>query len=188
MRIKVVQELGGIYLDRDVSVVQPLNVFFKYEMTLNWDEGQDLGTQIFLAHKNARFLLLWLNTFQHYDRNIWYFAGEYATKHILYKRPDLVHRVKEQFGADGPVVCPKLYNTYYKDWQKEFYAIHMVIRGDEIKGGMAYWCFSKCGVYPKILKFSEGVAKGLTNTFGEMTRILFDFESKPRQLMGNYHG
>ena len=36
-RVRVLMEFGGIYLDRDVYVVQSLDVFRKYEMTLNWD-------------------------------------------------------------------------------------------------------------------------------------------------------
>ena len=155
-------------------MVRPLDDFFKYEMSLNWDEGMYLGTQTLVAHKNSRFLKLWLETYRQYNPNLWYFAGEFATKHILHKRPDLVHRVKRMFGADGPDVCPKLYNMYYKEWQKEFYAIHMVIRGDEIK--IAHWCFER-SKFPDILKFSETIVKGLTNTFGEMCRIVLNFES-----------
>ena len=87
-RIRVLQEFGGIYLDRDVYVVQSLDVFRKYEMTLNWDENQYLGTQTLIAHKNARFLKLWLNSYHDYRPNSWYYnAGELPTISILYKRP-----------------------------------------------------------------------------------------------------
>ncbi|XP_054164708.1 uncharacterized protein LOC128962359 [Oppia nitens] len=138
-RIKVLIEFGGIYLDRDVYVVKSLDVFRKYEMTLNWDLNQYLAIQTIIAHKNARFLKLILNSFHNYNSNQWYFIGEYPTKTYLWKQPELIHRVLGGFGADGPLVCPKVFRIYYKNWKTEFYAIHMNLRGNEIS--WKDWCF-----------------------------------------------
>jgi len=107
-RIKVLMEFGGIYLDKDVYVVQSLDKFCKYEMTLSWNEGKYLGNQVFIGHKNSRFLKLYYDSYHFYDSTRWYYnGGELPTKSILYKKPELVHRVKEEFGIDGPKVCPK---------------------------------------------------------------------------------
>jgi len=115
-RIRVLMEFGGIYLDRDVYVVKSLNKFRKYEMTLNWDEGQDLGSQVMIAHKDARFLKLYIDSYHNYDPTQWYYnGGELPTRTILFKNPELVHRVKVEFGVDGPVACPKVYREYYKN-------------------------------------------------------------------------
>ena len=174
-RVRVLQEFGGIYLDRDVYVVQSLDVFRKYEMTLNWDENQDLGNQVLIAHKSARFLKLWLDSYHDYRPNSWYFnAGELPTKSILYKRPELVHRLKGEFGADGPNVCPLIYYYYYPKWKHEFYTIHLILRGNEIS--FTDWCFANIkGPWPQV-KFQEKTVHQLNVTFGEMTQILFDFE------------
>jgi hypothetical protein len=170
-RIRVLLEFGGIYLDRDVYVVKSLNKFRKYKMTLNWDENQYLGNQVLIGHKNSRFLKLYLESYRNYDRNQWYYnGGELPTTSILYKNPELVHRVKREFGVDGPQVCPKVYRIYYPDWQKDFYTIHLVLRGNEIFHKA--WCFN--GNEPPVMKFDEEIAKNLSVTFGEMTRLLFD--------------
>lgn len=42
-------------------------------MVLNWDERQFLGTQLYVAHKDARFLPLYLETYKdHYHEDAWY--------------------------------------------------------------------------------------------------------------------
>jgi hypothetical protein len=170
-RIRVLLEFGGIYLDRDVYVVKSLNKFRKYKMTLNWDENQYLGSQILIGHKNSRFLKLYLESYRNYDRNQWYYnAGDLPTISILYKNPELVHRVKREFGVDAPEVCPKVYRIYYPDWQKDFYTIHLVLRGNEIS--FKDWCFGDNK--PPVMKFDEEIAKNLNVTFGEMTRLLLD--------------
>ena len=139
-RNRVLQEFGGIYLDRDVYVVKSLDKFLKYEMTLNWDEGQYLATQTLIAHKNARFLKLWLDSYHDYRPDLWYYnAGQLPTTKYLQKDPSLVHRLKGGFGADAPKVCPLIFRIYYPNWRKDFYAIHLVIRGNEIS--FKNWCF-----------------------------------------------
>ena len=153
-----------------------MDVFRKYEMTLNWDEDQNLGTQTLLAHKNARFLKLWYETYHDYRPDIWYYnAGQLPTNSVLVERPDLIHRVKLKFGVDGPVVCPLIYNKYYKEWNKEFYSIHLNIRGNVLNE----WCnesLSHKKAVPHTSVFDERVSTDLKTTFGEMTRILFNFE------------
>jgi mannosyltransferase OCH1-like enzyme len=56
-RLLVLMNYGGIYLDNDVYVVNPLNKYLKYEMAVSWDSDDDgIGNQVIIAHKNARFL------------------------------------------------------------------------------------------------------------------------------------
>ena len=49
MRLQVLREFGGIYLDRDVYVIHPLNEFFKYDMTLDFDKPNILGNQVLIG-------------------------------------------------------------------------------------------------------------------------------------------
>ena len=37
---------GGIYLDKDVYVVQNLDKYREFELVMGWDEGQFLGSQV----------------------------------------------------------------------------------------------------------------------------------------------
>lgn len=38
-RYRLLRKYGGIYIDNDVLICQPLHKFRRYEFTLNWDEG-----------------------------------------------------------------------------------------------------------------------------------------------------
>ena len=168
-------KFGGIYLDRDVYVVQSLDVFRKYEMSLNWEEDWNMSIGTLIAHKNARFLKLWLETYHDYHPDEWFYnGGVLPTEEVLVKRPELVHRVKWMFGAEAPDVCPLLYAKYHKSWSEEFYTIHLSIQGNKLNR----WC--KGLTYEadnaSITEFDEKVIVDLNTTFGEMTRILFDFE------------
>jgi hypothetical protein len=70
-RIRTMMKYGGIYLDNDVYVVQNLDKYRKYEIAMGWDEGQFLGSQVIVAHRNARFLPLWLDTYRQYHADLW---------------------------------------------------------------------------------------------------------------------
>ena len=90
-RIRTMMKYGGIYLDNDVFVIQNLDKYRKFEIAMNWDEDQFLGSQVIIAHKNARFLSQWLDSYHEYHPELWYFnAGEKPTKEILMQRPEVV--------------------------------------------------------------------------------------------------
>ena len=46
---------GGYYFDNDVYVLQPLDEFRKYEMTLEI-EDEIIESQVLIAHRNSRLL------------------------------------------------------------------------------------------------------------------------------------
>ena len=64
-RISVLKKFGGIYLDRDVYVIQPMHDLFKYELSLDF-QGDVLGSQVIVSRPNARFLHLWLQSYRFY--------------------------------------------------------------------------------------------------------------------------
>jgi len=126
-RIKILMEYGGIFLDNDSYLVKSLDKFRKFEMTLGWADEQYLGTQVLVAHRNARFLRLWLETYRQYYPGRWYFnAGEKPTREVLWFKPELVHRVKMLFGVQG--LSEELYRLDRWDEWRNFYAIHLLIR------------------------------------------------------------
>ena len=125
-RIRILMEYGGIFLDNDIYVVQNLNKFRKFELALAWDSDLCLGTQVLIANKNARFLRLWLDSYRQYYPDQWYYnAGCKPTEEVLYKRPELVHRVKLLFGVH--MLGPQLYKTMWKEWRQQ-YTVHLLAR------------------------------------------------------------
>ena len=174
-RIQVLREFGGIYLDRDVYVVQSLNTFLKYEMTLDWEDDQPMSSGVLIGHKNSRFLKLYYESYHDYREDLWFYnGGELPTDNILKKDPGLVHRVKGDFGCNGIRICPLLFNTYYRKWSQDFYAIHLFIRGNEVK--VKDWCFRRKIPSTAVTQFDENNLNNLNVTFAEMARAILLFE------------
>lgn len=156
-RMIVLMKYGGIFLDNDIYVVRPLHQFRHYEMAIGWDEGQFLGTQVIIAHKDARFLKLWMESYHNYQGDKWYFnAGEYPTTSILYERPELVHRVKLLFGVH--MLIHNLYKSHWKGW-RDYYTIHLLIRHR-----------SYLDKESPIKNFDENNIKTYNYTYGQMAR------------------
>ena len=95
-------------LDEDVFVVKNLNQFRHFELSLGWPRGQNMGTQVVVAHKQARLLPRWLNLYQQYRPAMWYYnAGEYPTQRwekIIFQTTNLStqHSVQRAMaGASG---------------------------------------------------------------------------------------
>ena len=71
-RIRVLMKHGGIYLDNDSFIIRSLDKYRKYEFVINLHENQFMGNQVMIAHKNARFLALWLDSYRFYRSDLWY--------------------------------------------------------------------------------------------------------------------
>jgi hypothetical protein len=126
-RIRVLMQYGGIFLDNDSYIVRSLDVFRKYEMTIGITDRDYLGTQVLIAHKDARFLKLWLETYRVYHPEDWYMnAGEKPMREILVYKPEIVHTVQSLLGVHG--LGERLYSwESWNTWRK-YYSIHLVIR------------------------------------------------------------
>ncbi|XP_023716521.1 uncharacterized protein LOC111869318 [Cryptotermes secundus] len=161
-RIRILMEYGGIFLDNDIYVVQNLSKFRKFEMAIGWDDNQCIGTQVLVANKDARFLRLWLESYREYYPDRWYYnAGCKPTEEVLYKRPELVHRVKLLFGVH--MLVHNLYKTLWKDWRKQ-YSVHLLMRH------RSYLDKEHLDKWPV---FDENNIKDYPMTFGEMARDVY---------------
>ncbi|XP_075227101.1 uncharacterized protein LOC142327708 isoform X2 [Lycorma delicatula] len=165
-RIRILMQYGGIFLDNDSYLVRSLNDFRRYEMTVGWDDGgQFLGTQVLVAHKDARFLYFWLETYRGaYRSDLWYYnAGERPTVEVLYKKPELVHRVKYLFGVHNSLVV-NIFKIYWPEW-RYMYALHLLHRHLYILGSFE-------DELPKV--FDENNVKEHGNTFREMALDVYN--------------
>ena len=70
-RIQTMMKYGGIYLDNDIYVVSSLDKYRRFEIAMGWDQGQFIGNQVIIAHRNARFLPLYLDTYREYHPELW---------------------------------------------------------------------------------------------------------------------
>ena len=53
-RIKILLKFGGIIMDSDVFTVRNLNRWRHFEAVVGWPEHQNMGSQVIMAHKDAR--------------------------------------------------------------------------------------------------------------------------------------
>ena len=72
-RIRALIKYGGIYLDNDVYVVNNLDKYRKFEMTVGWinHPNETLGSMVLIANKNARFLSLYYDNYKKYEEDKW---------------------------------------------------------------------------------------------------------------------
>lgn len=171
-RLKMLMKYGGIVLDTDTYIVKSLNNFRTFEMTLNWDEDQFMATQLLIAHKDARFLKLYLETYRNaYNSTLWYYnAGERPTEEVLYKQPELIHRVKVLFGADTKYI----HHVFQREWRywKYFFAFHLLINHQYLLKNL-----SDLAGFPVI--FDEKNIGYYPITFREMAYDVYDVVEVP---------
>lgn len=167
-RINILMKYGGIFLDNDTYLVRTLNCFRKYEMALGRDESGYIGTQILLAHREARFLRLWPETYKEHRPDLSYYnAGQKPVLEILWHKPELVHSVTKLFGVHD--LSRQLYRQYtWKGW-RDYYAIHLLIRHRHYLDSWwnYYWW----------TEFNEKNILAYSMAFGEMALDVYD----PRQ-------
>ncbi|KAL1468679.1 hypothetical protein MTO96_041323, partial [Rhipicephalus appendiculatus] len=110
--------MGGIYLDADVFVVQPLRRFLRYEATVSCPQGYWYGNQIMIAHKNSRVLRLFMDTYHEFNGSLWDCnSAVVPTEKFVDKRAHLFQHVCEglhthPFDIYRPHFFPDWRNTY----------------------------------------------------------------------------
>ncbi|CAN7983584.1 unnamed protein product [Ixodes hexagonus] len=127
VRLQVLMKYGGIYLDSDTYIVRSLDPYRRHEMSIGWPPNAYIGNQVLVAHKDARYLKLCYESYREYRPDLWYWnAGVLPTKKFLNVRPDLVNRVRYDFGVEEKVTRT-LYARCDGSW-RNFSAFHLFFR------------------------------------------------------------
>ncbi|KAJ9587787.1 hypothetical protein L9F63_018770 [Diploptera punctata] len=164
IKIYILMEHGGIFLDNDCYLVRSLDCFRKFEMTIGLNDKGLMGTQTIVAHKDARFLKLWLESYGFLNDSELFCsdAGE-VTLEILKQKPELVHSVKMLFGFDD--LSQMLYRqSTWKEWRM-YHTIHLRIRRRKHEDNWwnYYW-------WPE---FNDNNMENYPMVFGEMARDVY---------------
>ncbi|XP_054154546.1 uncharacterized protein LOC128953097 [Oppia nitens] len=180
VRVQVLRKFGGIYLDRDVYVIKSFDEFFKYPMTLDFQNVFEIGNQVLIGHPSSQFLRLYYQSFSKYDTNkTFYFnAGVRPVLDIVYKWPKLIHRMTGQFGV-RPDICRYLYTSFDRqNWESVndtdtdqstgsyYYSAHLLIRGNDFYENGRKWCLPD--ITPAVVWYDEQVVRTVNNTFAAM--------------------
>ena len=97
-------EYGGIYLDNDVYVIRSLDYFRKFEMSVGLGnlERYTIGSQVLVAHKNARLLKAWFDSYRsNYKKNEWYTNAGQVPGHVIRNHSYIAHLELEKFGKNA---------------------------------------------------------------------------------------
>lgn len=126
LRIQILRRFGGIFMDNDVYLVQSLDRFRRFETALESIDELDIGTMTLVAHKDSRFMRLWLDEYRDYVPHLWYYnAGTKPKINVINNRPELVHDARGFFGVEDLRV--ELYVQNWKKWKSK-YTIHTLVR------------------------------------------------------------
>lgn len=71
IRLETLIRFGGIYLDTDVIVLQPFDVFLHDEMTIPAENAYGLNNGIIIAKRCSRFLLRWYDRYKDFNDSQW---------------------------------------------------------------------------------------------------------------------
>ena len=116
-RIMILMEYGGIYLDNDQYVIRSLDRYRQFEMTVGFENMDKfiMGSQLLVAHRNARLLRAWFDTYRSdYKKDEWYANAGHMPGQIIRNSPYLVHTVPTEFGK---------YMKYFSDSYHSSYII-----------------------------------------------------------------
>ena len=131
-RLEILLEHGGIYLDTDVLVIQPLDALRRYDLSMGKEKTPKLISGIIVARKNALFLKIWQRS---YRNNYWQYKWDYNSGIVAYKlykeRQDLVHVEPTRLTTPDWLERHRL---YYDDinW-RELYVLHLMFHKEKAK-------------------------------------------------------
>ena len=98
MRIDLLEEHGGMYVDHDAFVLRSLDELRRCtvpEMRAGYEffqrDKHKMNNGVLLARKGARFLSLWRDSYRQYRRDVWDHNSCIASYELAARHPELVH-------------------------------------------------------------------------------------------------
>ncbi len=87
LRLEVLMNYGGIYLDNDMIIVNSLKHYLHYEAVVSIIYENVIGNQIFIAHRNARILRAFYDQYRtKFDPENWYLNGGEIVSLVLFEK------------------------------------------------------------------------------------------------------
>lgn len=96
LRLELLQQWGGVYMDMDILVLSPLDELHRYELSMA-HEGVDgtigLGNALMLARPNASLLRVWYERYRGFSDAVWNGFSLRLPFELAQQMPDSVHTV-----------------------------------------------------------------------------------------------
>ncbi|XP_061162770.1 uncharacterized protein LOC133171991 [Saccostrea echinata] len=134
MRLRILREYGGIYIDTDQYVLRSLNQFRNHDCTMGTAHDQSMASALIFAVKNATFINLWIDSYRNYNPNIWGGNSVTMARKLSLRYPQYICAFEHHclFFPHGNV----LYNQNYK-WSHS-YGLHLYGRRER-RGEVSKW-------------------------------------------------
>lgn len=91
LRLQILIEKGGIYLDTDVISIRPFADLQGFNVVLGQEYGVGLCNAVILARAGATFLQEWLSTYRSFNPKEWNTHSVIVPQNLARKRPADVH-------------------------------------------------------------------------------------------------
>ena len=144
---------GGIYLDYDVIVVNPLDPLRKYELTIGKEKPPKFNAGTIVASKDALYLRV---VYQSYKNNYRPLDWDYNCARLPYQiyleHPEMVHVEKYRLTTPDWTERHLLWNSII-DWS-DLFTIHVMI-------------------HLNFADYNPENIKTMNSTFGEVARYIY---------------
>ncbi|XP_006816858.2 uncharacterized protein LOC100378165 [Saccoglossus kowalevskii] len=125
LRLEVLTQYGGIYLDLDIWVFKSTDHLRYYDYTTNRAGPARLSAGIIFTAKDSKFLRLFHESYRDFDMECYACTPIYGQNELAFKNQELLHVELFKFckKMDGFQVYDDLY-VNPMDWSLPRYAIH----------------------------------------------------------------
>ncbi|KAJ8312246.1 hypothetical protein KUTeg_009619 [Tegillarca granosa] len=153
VRLQVLREYGGIYLDTDTILLRSLDSLRNYTFSMSKTRKNTLGNGLILSAAGSKFIDIWLRNYNTFNPKKWGQHSVYLPFDLSIRNPELIHVENRTFLHGGTL--DQIFLSNFK-WS-HLYALHLYIR------------------YYKKCTYDEYTVCGLNTTLGSVARhVLFD--------------
>lgn len=91
LRLMILLEHGGIYLDMDVLCLRPFAPLQKYDVVMGREYGVGLCNAVIMAKPGAEFIQRWLSEYRTFSKEEWNFHSVRLPATLAAQAPHLIH-------------------------------------------------------------------------------------------------
>lgn len=91
LRLQILKEFGGIYLDLDVICVNPFLPLLQHDVVMGKEANHGLGAAVILSIPDSEFINIWYEEYKDFDDSQW---GQHSVKlplRLAREHPELIH-------------------------------------------------------------------------------------------------
>lgn len=101
IRLRMLREFGGIYLDLDVISINPLKPFMQESCVMGIESGTGLCNAVIMAQKDAVFLERWQQSYRDFRADLWNQHSVVVPWQLAMAAPETIH-IEDQYAFFYP--------------------------------------------------------------------------------------